>query len=76
MRNHARSGLAQSAFFRAPKHLSGWRIRTVEKYIEHKAVMEEIPEKARDDPNAVRVDPGATGAIVWTFSKVGTFEFA
>jgi uncharacterized cupredoxin-like copper-binding protein len=46
------------------------------KNIEHKALMEKFPEMEHDDPNAVRLEPGATGEILWTFSNKGTFEFA
>lgn len=43
---------------------------------EHKALMERSPEMDHDDPNAVRLDPGETGEILWTFGKAGRFEFA
>ena len=43
---------------------------------EHKALMEKFPEMEHDDPNAIRLEEGATGEIVWTFSNTGTFEFA
>jgi len=29
-----------------------------------------------DDPNSVRLDEGASGEVIWTFSNAGTFEFA
>jgi len=44
--------------------------------IEHKAVMEKNPDMEHDDPNAIRLAPGARGEIIWTFSKPGTFTFA
>jgi len=44
--------------------------------IEHKAVMEKNPDMEHDDPNAIRLAPGARGEIIWTFSKPGTFKFA
>ncbi len=47
-----------------------------DKNIEHKALMEKFPEMEHDDPNAVHLEPGATGEILWTFSNQGTFEFA
>lgn len=47
-----------------------------DKNIEHKALMEKFPEMEHDDPNAVRLEPGATGEILWTFANKGTFEFA
>lgn len=46
------------------------------KITEHKALMEEFPEMEHDDPNAIRLEPGQTGEIVWTFTKAGRFEFA
>ena len=49
---------------------------TVEKNIEHKELMERFPEMEHADPNAVRVQPGETGEILWTFANEGVFEFA
>lgn len=46
------------------------------KNAEHKALMQKFPEMEHDDPNAIRLEPGAKGEIVWTFSKAGNFEFA
>lgn len=43
---------------------------------EHKAAMEKFPEMEHDDPNAIRLEPGAKGEIVWTFGNTGQFEFA
>ena len=43
---------------------------------EHKALMERFPEMEHDDPNAVRLEPGETGEILWTFGKAGQFQFA
>ena len=43
---------------------------------EHKEVMAKFPEMEHDDPNAVRLQPGETGEILWTFGKSGEFEFA
>ena len=44
--------------------------------IEHKALMEKFPEMEHDDPNAIRLAPGAKGEIIWTFNKTGDFTFA
>ena len=44
--------------------------------MEHKALMERFPEMEHDDPNSIRLAPGATGEIVWTFAKAGDFGFA
>ncbi|MGB3556226.1 MAG: cupredoxin, partial [Jannaschia sp.] len=49
---------------------------TVEANQEHKALMERFPEMEHDDPNAVRLQPGETDEIVWTFANAGEFEFA
>ena len=49
---------------------------TSEEITEHKAVMEEFPDMEHDDPNAVRLEPGETGEIVWTFANDGAFEYA
>jgi uncharacterized cupredoxin-like copper-binding protein len=49
---------------------------TSEKNVAHKAMMEEMGDMEHDDPNAIRLEPGAEGEIVWTFSNTGTFEYA
>lgn len=49
---------------------------THEKNQEHKALMEEFPEMEHDDPNSIRLEPGETGELVWTFANDGSFEFA
>jgi uncharacterized cupredoxin-like copper-binding protein len=43
---------------------------------EHKELMQRFPEMEHDDPNAIRLEPGHRGEIVWTFTNAGTFEFA
>ncbi|MCE0505941.1 cupredoxin family protein [Roseivivax sp. GX 12232] len=42
----------------------------------HMAEMAEMPDMEHDDPNALRLDPGESGEIVWTFTDEGTFQFA
>jgi uncharacterized cupredoxin-like copper-binding protein len=49
---------------------------TVANNAKHKAVMDKFPEMEHDDPNAVRLEPGEKGTIMWTFANSGTFEFA
>ena len=44
--------------------------------MKHKALMERFPEMEHDDPNSVRLEPGQTGEVVWTFTNAGTFMFA
>lgn len=41
----------------------------------HKEAMAKM-DMEHDDPNSVRLDEGATGEVIWTFSNTGTFEFA
>ncbi|WP_227268016.1 copper-binding protein [Roseobacter weihaiensis] len=50
-------------------------IDTVERNVEHKAMMAEM-DMEHDDPNSVRLDAGAEDDVVWTFTNAGTFEFA
>lgn len=49
---------------------------TFEENQKHKKVMAEFPDMEHDDPNAVRLEAGETGQIVWNFSNGGKFEFA
>jgi len=44
--------------------------------LEHKKLMEKHPDMEHDDPNTIRLAPGARGEIIWTFDKAGTFTFA
>jgi uncharacterized cupredoxin-like copper-binding protein len=37
--------------------------------------MQKFPEMEHDDPNAVMVEPGKVGELVWKFTKGGTFHF-
>ena len=46
------------------------------KNAEHRELMMKFPEMEHDDPNAIRLEAGEKGNIVWTFSNTGTFEFA
>lgn len=41
----------------------------------HAAVMQKHPEMEHDDPNAVTVEPGKTGEVVWQFTRAGRFMF-
>ncbi len=49
---------------------------TMPQNAEHKALMEKFPEMEHEDPNAVRLEPGKEGTIIWTFANSGSFEFA
>jgi len=43
---------------------------------DHAALMRKFPEMQHADPNRVSVDPGRTGALIWQFTRAGTFDFA
>lgn len=49
---------------------------TMKELKEHAALMRMSPEMEHDDPNAVSVEPGKTGVLIWQFTKAGTFDFA
>jgi uncharacterized cupredoxin-like copper-binding protein len=42
----------------------------------HYALMLKFPEMEHDEPNIASVAPGATGEVVWQFTKAGTVSFA
>ncbi len=42
----------------------------------HAALMRKFPEMEHADPNRLSVDPGRTGALIWQFTRAGTFDFA
>lgn len=44
--------------------------------MDHKAQMEKFPEMEHADANSLRLTPGASGEIVWTFANAGDFTFA
>lgn len=43
---------------------------------EHAKTMARFPEMEHDDPNAISVEPGKTGELVWRFTRAGKFDFA
>ena len=43
---------------------------------EHAALMLKFPEMQHADPNRLSVDPGKSGALIWQFTRAGTFDFA
>jgi uncharacterized cupredoxin-like copper-binding protein len=49
---------------------------TLDNNAKHKALMAKFPEMEHDDPNAIRLQPGEEGTIVWNFANAGSFEFA
>lgn len=42
----------------------------------HAELMKRFPDMEHDEPWMVHVPPGASGRIVWTFNRAGTFAFA
>lgn len=51
-------------------------IGTIAELKEHADLMRQFPEMEHEDANAVTVDPGKEGEIVWTFTVPGIFDFA
>lgn len=49
---------------------------TLDELQKHAALMRKFPEMEHDDPNAVSIEPGQTGELVWRFTKTGDFDFA
>lgn len=43
---------------------------------DHAALMRKFPGMEHDDPNQISVAPGASGELIWHFTRGGTFEFA
>lgn len=48
---------------------------TPEALKEHAELMKKFPDMEHADPNMAHVKPGATGQIVWQFTRTGTFQF-
>ena len=49
---------------------------TSAEFKQHAAMMRKFPQMRHSDPNAVSVEAGTTGELIWQFSKAGTFGFA
>ena len=49
---------------------------TADELAKHAEMMRKFPNMEHDDPNAVAVEPGKTGTLVWRFENAGTFGFA
>jgi uncharacterized cupredoxin-like copper-binding protein len=43
---------------------------------EHAAMMREMPDMAHDEPNSLRLQPGASGELIWKFGVSDRIEFA
>lgn len=50
-------------------------IGTAKELKEHAAAMQKNPEMEHDDPNAITVEPGKTGELIWQFTKSGNLNF-
>jgi uncharacterized cupredoxin-like copper-binding protein len=42
----------------------------------HAELMKKFPDMEHAEPNAVRLSPLASGAILWKFTRPGRFEYA
>jgi uncharacterized cupredoxin-like copper-binding protein len=42
----------------------------------HAELMLKFPDMEHDEPYMAHVSPGRAGEIIWTFNRVGSFEFA
>lgn len=51
-------------------------IDSAENNAEHKAAMARTPHMMPSGKNGLRLGPGKSGALLWKFSKAGTFEYA
>ena len=58
------------------KQLHEFVIGTKKELDEHAALMMKFPNMEHDEPYMAHVPPGKTGEIIWTFNKVGSFDFA
>ena len=58
------------------KQLHEMVLGTVDAIRAHAELMKKFPGMEHADPNMAHVKPGATGEIVWQFSKAGDFRFA
>ncbi len=51
-------------------------LATKEMNDEHELQMVKNPDMEHDQPNALRLKPGARGVIFWHFTKAGEFDFS
>jgi uncharacterized cupredoxin-like copper-binding protein len=51
-------------------------IGTPEEQAAHAEMMQAMPGMKHDEPNVITVEPGETKALIWQFTKPGTFEIA
>jgi uncharacterized cupredoxin-like copper-binding protein len=60
----------------AGKVMHEFVIGTKQELEEHAALMVKFPTMEHDEPYMAHVPPGKSGEIVWTFNRVGEFDFA
>lgn len=53
-----------------------FRLATVKDNTEHAAMMRDMPDMKHHEANAITLDPGKSGEMLWRFTQAGTFEFA
>lgn len=53
-----------------------FRLATQKDNDEHAAMMREMPDMKHHEANAITLDPGKSGEILWRFTHAGSFEFA
>jgi uncharacterized cupredoxin-like copper-binding protein len=53
-----------------------FRLASVKDNDEHAAMMREMPDMKHNEANAITLEPGKTGELLWRFTRSGTFEFA
>jgi uncharacterized cupredoxin-like copper-binding protein len=58
------------------KQLHEMVLGTTQAIKEHAELMKKFQEMEHADPNMAHVKPGASGEIVWQFTKAGEFQFA
>jgi uncharacterized cupredoxin-like copper-binding protein len=51
-------------------------LATPEEISEHAAMMRDFPDMQHEEPNAIRLQPGASGDIIWKFGSSARLEFA
>jgi uncharacterized cupredoxin-like copper-binding protein len=51
-------------------------LATEEANHKHAELMKKFPDMEHADPNALRLSPLSAGAILWKFTRTGTFEYS
>jgi len=58
------------------KQMHEFVLGTKKELDEHAALMLKYPNMEHDEPYMAHVAPGKTGEVIWTFNRVGEFDFA